>query len=244
MREPPATSAGIRADYAETPPPDPSTPWRQADFCVVDFETTGLDPASHEIVSYAALQIGRGRLRLDDARYQLIRPRRMPGRETILIHGLRRAELVDAPSLTEALDGLLEALTGRAMVAHVASIEAGFLGVALDECGIRLINPIIDTAALAAELFRLRDQGRRTAPLGLTPLAETLGLPVHRPHEADGDALTTAQVFLALAAHLDQFSPQTVGSMERLSDRTRARVPLSRAVRRLRRRLAVALARR
>ncbi len=237
MGEPPAASAGIRADYAETPPPDPSTPWRQADFCVVDFETTGLDPASHEIISYAALQIGQGRLRLDDARYQLIRPRRMPGPETILIHGLRRAELVDAPSLAEALDGLLEALTGRAMVAHVASIETGFLGAAVGERGIRLINPIIDTAALAAELFRLRDQGR-TAPLGLTALAETLGLPVHRPHEADGDALTTAQVFLALAAHLDRFSPQTVGSMERLSVPTRSRMPLSRAVRRLRRRFA------
>ncbi len=243
MGEPPAASAGIRADYAETPPPDLSTPWRQADFCVVDFETTGLDPASDEIISFAALHIARGRLRLDDARYQLIRPRRMPGRETILIHGLRRAELVDAPSLAEALDGLLEALTGRAMVAHVASIEAGFLGAALGEHGIRLINPIIDTAALAAELFRLRDQGR-TAPVGLTPLAETLGLPVHRPHEADGDALTTAQVFLALAAHLDQFSPQTVGSMERLSHRTRSRVSLRRALRRLRRRLGLAIARR
>ena len=237
MGQPPVASAGIRAAYAETPAPDPSTPWRQADFCVVDFETTGLDPALHEIVSYAALQVGRGRIRLDDARYQVIRPRQMPGRETILIHGLRRAELVGAPRLAEALDGLLEALTGRAMVAHVASIEERFLGTALRASGIRLINPIIDTAALATELFRLRDQGR-TAPLGLTPLAETLGLPVHRPHEADGDALTTAQVFLALAAHLDQFSPQTVGLMECLSVPTRSRAPLSRAVRRLRRRFA------
>lgn len=243
MSEPPGASASIRADYAETPPPDPSTRWNEADFCVVDFETTGLDPTSHEIISFAALQIERGRLRLDDARYQLIRPRRMPGRETILIHGLRRAELVDAPSLGEALDGLLEALTGRAMVAHVASIEAGFLGAALAQAGIRLVNPIIDTAALAAELFRLRDH-RGPSPVALTPLAQALGLPVHRPHEADGDALTTAQLFLALAAHLDQFSPQTVGSLAQLNERTRNRAPLRRAVRRFRRRLAVAIARR
>jgi DNA polymerase-3 subunit epsilon len=242
MAEPLAAQPSLRAAYAETPPPDPSTPWREADFCVVDFETTGLDPAADEIISFAVLQIARGRLRLDDARYQLIRPRRMPGRETILIHGLRSAELVDAPTFAEALDGLLEALTGRAMVAHVASIEEGFLGAALRDSGIRLINPIVDTAALAAELFRLRDQVR-PGPLGLAPLALTLGLPVHRPHEADGDALTTAQVFLALAAHLDQFSPQTVGSMERLSRRTRSWVPLRRAVRRLRKRLAVAIAR-
>ena len=242
MAEPIAAPASLRA-YAETPPPDPSTPWREADFCVVDIETTGLDPAEHEIVSFAALHIAGGRLRLDDALYQLVRPRRMPGRETIVIHGLRSADLADAPPLSEALDGLLEALTGRAMVAHVASIEGGFLGAAFRDSGIRLINPIVDTAALAAELFRVRDRVP-PRPLGLGPLADALGLPVHRPHEADGDALTTAQVFLALAAHLDQFAPQTVGSMERLSRPTSDRVPLRQALRRLRRRLAGSIARR
>jgi DNA polymerase-3 subunit epsilon len=227
---------GLRSAYAETPPPDPSTPWREADFCVVDLETTGLDPGIHEIISFAALHIEHGRLRLDDARYQLIRPRSMPGRETILIHGLRSAELVDAPTIDEALDGLLEALTGMVMVAHVASIETGFLGAVLRDSGIRLINPIVDTAALAVELFRRRGQAHPD-PVGLGALADTLGLPVHRPHEADGDALTTAQVFLALATHLDRFSPQTAGSLERLSRGTRTRVPLRQSLRRLRARL-------
>jgi DNA polymerase-3 subunit epsilon len=237
----PIAAASLRA-YAETPPPDPSTPWREADFCVIDIETTGLDPADDEIISFAALHIARGRLRLDDALYRLVRPRRMPGQDTIVIHGLRSAELVDAAPFAETLDGLLEALTGRAMVAHVASIEEGFLGAALRDSGIRVLNPIVDTAALAAELFRLRE---RVPPrsLGLAPLADALGLPVHRPHEADGDALTTAQVFLALATHLDRFSPQTVGSMERLSRRTTSRGPLRQALRRLRKRLAISLAR-
>jgi DNA polymerase III subunit epsilon len=237
----PIAAASLRA-YTETPRPDSSTPWRDADFCVVDIETTGLDPADDEIISFAALHIARGRLRLDDALYQLVRPQRMPGRETIVIHGLRSAELVDAPTFAEARDGLLEALTGRAMVAHVASIEAGFLGAAFRDSGVTLINPIVDTAALAAELFRLRER-IPPHPLGLAPLADALGLPVHRPHEADGDALTTAQVFLALAAHLDRFSPQTVGSMERLSRPNTRRGPLRQALRGLRKRLAASLAR-
>jgi DNA polymerase III epsilon subunit-like protein len=46
-------------------------------------------------------------------------------------------------------------------------------------------------------------------------MARALGLPAHRPHHADGDALTTAQAFIALATHLDRFTPQTVGSLER-----------------------------
>jgi DNA polymerase III epsilon subunit-like protein len=49
---------------------------------------------------------------------------------------------------------------------------------------------------------------------GLSGLARSLGLPVHRPHHADGDALTTAQVFIALATHLDGFRAQTLGSLE------------------------------
>jgi DNA polymerase-3 subunit epsilon len=241
MAEPVAAATSLGA-YAETPAPSPSTPWREADFCVVDIETTGLDPAAHEIISFATMHVAGGRLRLDDASYQLVRPRRMPDRETILIHGLRSADLVGAPPLAEALDGVLEALTGRVMVAHAAWVEREFLGAAFRDSGIALSNPIIDTAALAAELFRLRGQDRAT-PLGLTPLAQTLGLPVHRPHEADGDALTTAQVFLALATHLDRFSPQTVGSLERLSHRASNRSPLRGALRRLRRRSAGFIAR-
>jgi DNA polymerase-3 subunit epsilon len=161
----------------------------------------------------------------------------MPDRKSILIHGLRSRDLIGAPTLAEALGGLLESLAGRVMVAHFAAIEEAFIGAAFRGSGIRLVNPIVDTAALGAELFRLRGRGP-PGPFGLAQLAQALGLPVHRPHEADGDALTTAQVFLALAAHLDGFSPQTVGSMERLSCRPSGRVQRREALRQIGQRLA------
>ena len=169
-------------------------------------------------------------MRLDDALYRLVRPERMPEGDTIVIHGLRRAELEEAPPLDDMLDELLASLDGRALVAHVASIEQGFLDAALRARGTRLRSPVIDTDALAAELFRRRgEETPRPYPLGL--LAEALGLPVHRPHEADGDALTTAQVFLALATHLDRHVPQTVGSLARLSSPPGRRGFLRRALR-------------
>jgi DNA polymerase-3 subunit epsilon len=212
--------------------PGPDTPWREAGFCVVDLETTGLDPHNDEIISFAALHIDHGRVRLDDALYRLVRPERMPGRETILIHGLRSAELLEAPRLSESLEALLEALEGRALVAHVAAVETGFLGAALSGTGSRLDHPVIDTDARAEELFRGRGE-RPPRPYPLGELAEALGLPVHRPHEADGDALTTAQVFIALATHLDRDSPQTVGSLERLSRRGGGRMRLLARLRKL-----------
>jgi DNA polymerase-3 subunit epsilon len=142
----------------------------------------------------------------------------MPDAETIRIHGLREADLAGAPPLSDLLDDLLAEITGVAIVAHVAAVERGFLVAALAESGLKLRNPIIDTAALDAELRRLRrDPAARREPIGLSAMARGLGLPVHRPHHADGDALTTAQAFIALATHLEAFESQTLGSLGLIS---------------------------
>jgi DNA polymerase III subunit epsilon len=204
--------------YEEAIMPARSTPWREVPFTVVDLETTGLDPSSGEIISFATLTVSGGRVRLDDARYELVRPRRMPDEDTIRIHGLRETDLEDAPPLSEKVDGLLLALTGAALVAHVAALERGFLGAALMKNGLDLRNPVVDTALLDRELRRLRQESPSDRePIGLSDLARGLHLPVHRPHHADGDALTTAQAFIALATHLDVFEPQTLGTLERIS---------------------------
>ncbi|MGH2743185.1 MAG: hypothetical protein ACRDN8_11995, partial [Thermoleophilaceae bacterium] len=39
------------------------------------------------------------------------------------------------------------------------------------------------------------------------------GLPAHRSHDAEGDALTSAQAFLALATHLEAHGRGTVGAL-------------------------------
>jgi DNA polymerase III subunit epsilon len=219
------------AAYERTPPPEPRLPWRAAEFSVIDLETTGLDPAVDEIISVAALRIAHGRVRLSDAYYQHVRPVRMPDGETIRIHGLRSSDLVDAPPLPAVLERMLEVLTGTVLVAHVAEIERGFLRAAFERHGLRLVNPVVDTAALAGRLFRLRGQ-EVSDTAALSSLARALGLPVHRLHHADGDALTTAQVFLALATHLDAFEPQTVASLARGGSSRRGWWPRLRLMRR------------
>jgi DNA polymerase III subunit epsilon len=188
--------------------PGRRTPWREAQYCVVDFETTGLDPRRDEIVSFGAVPIREARVWIRGVRSGLVRPERMPGADTIRIHGLRPADLEDAPPLSSALDELLRALAGRVLIAHVAAIERGFLGPALRDAGLRLPRSI-DTAALARHVVA----GNTDQVMSLAALAEELGLPVHRRHHAEGDALTTAQVFLALADRLDRTKPQTVGSL-------------------------------
>jgi len=202
--------------YRQAPLPPAEAPWREVDFTVIDLETTGLDPSSDEIISFATVTVAGGRVRLDDAHYELIRPERAPDADTIRIHGLREADLADAPPLSERIDELLEAMTGRALVAHVAAVERGFLEAALGEYGLELRNPIVDTAALDHELRRLRGDAPGRNPIGLSDMAQALGLPVHRPHHADGDALTTAQAFIALATYLESSGLRTLGALQRL----------------------------
>ncbi len=219
-----STSESARA-YLEAPFPDASTRWREVGFAAIDFETTGLKPTSDEIVSFATVPIEDGRVTIAGSRYRLVRPRRMPDGENIRIHGLRPTDLENAPPFQGVLDELLDAITGRVLVAHVAAVERGFLGAALSEQGLELRNPIVDTAALAQELGR---------PTGLSDLARSFRLPVHRPHHADGDALTTAQVFLALATHFDASEPLTLGAMRELRH-TAPKLSLRDRVRRIRR---------
>jgi DNA polymerase III subunit epsilon len=213
--------SGAQRTYRDTAFPPAATPWREAAFIVIDLEMTGLDPGTDEIISFATVTVSGGKVRLDDAHYELVRPRRMPDWDTIRIHGLREVDLEEAPPLDDHLDRLMQALTGRPIVAHVAEVERSFLGNALSTHGAELRNPIVDTAALDRELRRFRGQPPAPRePIGLSEMVRSLGLPVHRPHHADGDALTTAQAFVALATHLETFkTPPTVGWMEDVSER-------------------------
>ena len=202
--------------YRRSAPPAAKTPWRQAAFSVVDLETTGLDARRDEIVSFAALPIDDGRVAVGRIRTAIVRPRRMPDAETIRIHGLRPDDLAGAPPLPEVLDLMLESLAGRVLVAHAAWVERGFLASALRPAGLRVAEPMLDTAVLARHVLGGDGAGEGEA-MRLSDAAQRLGLPAHRPHHADGDALTTAQLFLALVTQLDAVEPQTVGSLARLS---------------------------
>ena len=210
------TTPAARA-YAEADLDSGGTGWREAAWAVVDLETTGLDPARDEIVSVAVMPVDGGRVIPGAGIYRLVRPGRPPTADSITIHGIRPADLEDAPPLEEILDELLVALTGRLVVAHAAFVERGFLEPALAGRGVRLRGDLADTRLLGRAWLAEHDHGSVPARLGLTDLAERLGLPAHRPHHALGDALTTAQVFLALATHLEHRGRLSVKTIMTLS---------------------------
>ena len=187
--------------YLRTAPPASSIPWRQASFAVLGLEATGPDPQRDQLVSVACVPVERGKVIIGKASETTIRP----GGETLV--------------------PIVEALTGRVLVAHGASRHTAFLAAVLEGAGLRLCGQALDTAVLAAWVppRAPADDDRCWSPpdmrWGLSEAASAIGLPVHRPHEASGEALTTAQLFLALASKLDRVHPQSVGSLARLSSK-------------------------
>jgi DNA polymerase-3 subunit epsilon len=206
------TRAEPATAYARASLPRRRTPWRQASWCALDFELTGLDLKTDEIIAFGAIPIEAGRVQLSGAVSGLVRPEREPREASIRVHGLRAMDLEQAPPLQAAIEPLVRTITGRVLVAHTAAVERAFLGRALREQGLRLRGPIIDTEVLG-RLWLFKRDGRLARRLPLGELADALGLPSDRPHDALGDALTTAQAFIGLAEHLSTPRAQTVGRL-------------------------------
>jgi len=183
--------------------------WREAELVVVDVETTGLNHREDRVISYGAVPISGGRIVAGGAVYGLVNPGRRLGPESVRIHGILEDDLADAPSGAEAFAPLAAAMRDREPVGHAAWVERAFLSRPLRANGVRLRRHMLDTGAL----YRLHEidlHGRDPGLPSLETMATALGLPIHRPHHALGDALTTAQAFLALATHFEQRGRQTL----------------------------------
>ncbi|HYB26712.1 MAG TPA: 3'-5' exonuclease [Solirubrobacteraceae bacterium] len=209
---------GAAAAFAEAPRPPDGAPWREAAWCAVDLEMTGLNPRTDEIVAIGAVPIEDGRVVLGAGRYTLVRASKRSQVGAVLVHKLRLADVADAPALDEGIDLVLEALAGRVPVFHTAAIETAFLERQFSRRRVRLPRAA-DTEALGRAWLRHRDGSDRVPANGIAlgRLAAALGQPAELPHHALGDALTTATAFIALASLLDTVAPQTVGSLVRAS---------------------------
>jgi DNA polymerase III subunit epsilon len=202
---------GMAAEFARAERPPDDTPWREASWCALDLEMTGLDPRSEDIISVGAVPIEDGRILLGGGMYTLVNTTRRSQHGAVLVHKLRVPDLADAPPLEEAMDGILELLTGRIPVFHTAAVERSFLERRFARRRVRLPE-VADTEALGRVWLRHRD-GSAPEGISLGRLASVLGQPAETPHHALGDALTTAKAFIALASLLDTVAPQTVGSL-------------------------------
>lgn len=162
-----------------------------ARFAVVDVETSGLSVARHRVLQVAVV-VADGNGRVVDSWVSLVRPRwrwmfRLGPRR---IHGLKRADLRNAPPAGEVFGQLAERIRGATFTAHNARFDAGFLQKSAERSGVPLdLAPQLCTLRLSRTL----DPDRALAH-GLADVSARYGIANARPHDALEDALTTAAV--------------------------------------------------
>jgi DNA polymerase-3 subunit epsilon len=184
----------------------------------LDFETTGMDPREHAIVSIGMVPFDLRVIRPAAGRYWVVKPPRPLTAESIALHRITHSEVEHAPPIAAILDEVLSELAGRLVVVHYRNIERPFLDAAvMANYGEHCLFPVIDTMDLEARWER-RGRLRRIKRLfGIQPpsirLADSrdrYGLPHYSSHHAKLDAMATAELFQAQMAW--HFRPDTAVS--------------------------------
>jgi DNA polymerase-3 subunit epsilon len=174
---------------------------------------SSLDVDAGEILSIGWVSIERGAVALASAGHHLVRAEKSVG-QSAAIHSLRDCELREAGSPGEMLEQLLDAARGKILVFHNAALDLAFLDRACVQAyGAPLLFPVIDTMLQEKALLQRRDVPIKSGDLRLHTCRERYHLPPHRGHNALLDALATAELLLAMAAHRSAGRPFPVGSL-------------------------------
>ncbi|MBW5446599.1 ATP-dependent DNA helicase DinG [Cohnella sp. CFH 77786] len=158
-------------------------------FAVLDFETTGMSEIRDEIIQ-AGLAVIDEAGTVCSAFASFVRPEKPVPAEITKLTGIRDEDVREAPEIEEVLARMVPYLQDAVLVGHNVEFDARFLQAALDRSGyLPFTGRMLDTVELTRLTFP-------TLPsYQLSSLTQTFGIGHDRPHQADSDALATAELF-------------------------------------------------
>jgi ATP-dependent DNA helicase DinG len=159
-------------------------------FAVLDFETTGMSSDKDEIIQTGLALIDEAGA-VCSTYASFVRPSKPVPAEITRLTGIRDEDVKDAPELEDVLNDIVPMLQDVILVGHNIEFDAHFLQAALDKSGyLPFAGRMLDTVELARLLYPTQPS------FSLTSLTQSLNIEHDRPHQADSDALATAELFL------------------------------------------------
>lgn len=156
-------------------------------FAVIDFETTGILPSQHHRV----VEVGVAHVEFDGTvtgRWEtLVNPRRDLGPQGI--HGIRAAQILEAPEFADIAPDLAGLLRGRVVVAHNASFDLRFLHAEFERAGHPLAPELPSLCTM-----RLGSSFGLGGSCALGHACEAFEIELAHAHSAGDDAYATAQL--------------------------------------------------
>ena len=187
---------------------DASASVKDIPFVALDFETTGLNSKTDDIVSVGLVPFTLARIYCKQSKHWVVQPRRNLSESSIVIHGITHNDVDNAPDFDNIIAPLFDALRSKVIVVHYAAIERGFFNSALL---LRLKEHIefmvVDTMELERRALKAK-QGligqifnTKLGSLRLNDCRKRYSLPVYEGHHALTDALATAELLQAQLRH-------------------------------------------
>ncbi|MCB1754768.1 MAG: DNA polymerase III subunit epsilon [Gammaproteobacteria bacterium] len=195
--------AGPLRDFLKVAPPEKNTPLKDTPILSVDVETTGFDYQLDQILSIGFVAIDKLSIPLASSSHQIIRLERNLDDANVIIHKITDSAKNAGVPAEQAIGKLLENLAGKVLLAHYAKTEVNFIRQScLALYGLAPVFPVIDTLQIAAQRMTREQRQAKRKELRLFRLRERYGLPEYAAHNALGDALSAAELFLAEVPNL------------------------------------------
>jgi DNA polymerase III subunit epsilon len=163
-------------------------------FVVLDLETTGLDPAKHEIIEFGAIRANRDSDK-HDAFQALVRPKRKIPRRITEITGITQAMVdVEGRDVAEVLAEFITFIQDLPLVTFNASFDMGFLRHAANRQGIEIGNRYTCALKMARKAWP------DLPSYCLADLAKMGQVSDEDTHRAVGDCKRALIIFIAAAS--------------------------------------------
>ena len=179
-------------------------------YCVFDLETTGLSVKYDHIIEFGAVIVENNRI--TDERLQLFikPPVKLPA---FIVNktNITNEMLEDALPFEQAIDTILDFISGSVLVAHNADFDFNFINEKLAEINREpLTNVCLDTLNLA----RIIVKNRKYYRLGIIAKYYGVDYDEETAHRGDYDAEVLANVLVKMFKDIDDFDEMTFNSLQ------------------------------
>ncbi|MDP4196768.1 MAG: exonuclease domain-containing protein [Bacteroidota bacterium] len=182
-------------------------PFEEAEFCVVDVETTGMHPGSCRIIEIGLVRIKN--LKIKETFRSFVNPGMEVPYFITTLTGISNRDVYDAPYFDEIAEQVEDFIGSSILVGHNLQFDLSFLKKSFDDCGKgKLNNSPLCTLKLARKIYP------ELPSKSLNNVIKFLKIRNKNVHRALGDATVTAKVLMKMIKELkDKYSLEYVSEL-------------------------------
>ncbi|MCB0750294.1 MAG: 3'-5' exonuclease [Ignavibacteriae bacterium] len=183
-------------------------PISEAKFVVLDVESNGLDPQKDKILSIGAVTFSDNQIDVSNS-FELFLEQSEFSSEAVLIHGILKNGNLEKISEQEAMKKLVRYIDNKIIVGHSITFDIAIINETLKKyVDDKLQNKYLDTVNLYKRLKG--GDYKASNPTSLDILSDEFNIPKSDRHNAAGDAMITAILFLKIVSRLKQRGVDTL----------------------------------